>query len=845
LLRFNHIDMRRLLLLAALLVSLSAFADESPLVPREPAAKVIGGRHYILSAARVLRDDDRDALAERGVEIQAAMPGSRYLVRAAANADLSDSLLVRSLDPITAAHKLHASAIHAAANATAGYVRVSIMFHKDTAYDDAQRAIVAAGGSTVRPLAMRFEPLHRVTAQVPLGTLQSLAADERVLGIFGPLPKIKTNNAQAAVLSHVNIIQAAPYGLTGNGVQLSLFELSAPDNTHPEFGGRLDVSHFKGTYKGEVQHSTHVSGTMIASGIDPRARGMEPNATLHAFEACNDCDWLTAKQQDVPKTGSVADNNSWGFTMGWWNDDPDAGGMWTWVGSAEYFGAYEILAAALDSVARCSDDDCKIPAITLFVHSSGNEADKNGPSSAPFPHRHQDNNGATLKTETFCYSANGSGTDCPANVCTAGNSLKTGEPHCETARHPPNGPYTSLNFVAASKNTVAVGAIDVNGEIASFSSRGPTRDGRVKPDVVAKGVNQFSTLPSNSYGSADGTSMSSPVVTGISGLLVQQWRKTFNAEPMPWVIKGLLIAGTDDLGNPGPDFTYGFGLVNAKTSADLIINDATQGKRLRIGTAKQGDTIEIPFAVTQAGKARVVLTWQDPEVVFSETQVDDISAHALLNDLDLTVVGPDGSTTLPYVLNASTPTAFATRGRNTVDNTEMVEIPNAVAGNYKAVVNAREILSGSTQQFVVLTNEELGATVATCADATEPNDSEAAAYGPLASSATVVGRICSSSDTDFFKFHANNDSDIRISVTTHDTPVRVTITGGNHATFTQDIAANTTVLLHPALLPILAPRIAIDYSVRVAPTGTVGTDGRYELTPVYTLATSPRRRTTR
>ena len=59
--------------------------------------------------------------------------------------------------------------------------------------------------------------------------------------------------------------------------------------------------------------------------------------------------------------------------------------FWTYTGFSEYLGAYDIFAAAIDSVARCADDDCTRPATTLFVHSSGNEADKNGPGSAPFP----------------------------------------------------------------------------------------------------------------------------------------------------------------------------------------------------------------------------------------------------------------------------------------------------------------------------------------------------------------------------------------------------------------------------------------------------------------------------
>ena len=65
----------------------------------------------------------------------------------------------------------------------------------------------------------------------------------------------------------------------------------------------------------------------------------------------------------------------------------------------------------------------------------------------------------------------------------------------------------------------------------------------MKPDVVAKGVAQFSTAPSNGYRSLNGTSMSSPVVTGISALLVEQWRKTFSGQnPTPEMLETSRIA---------------------------------------------------------------------------------------------------------------------------------------------------------------------------------------------------------------------------------------------------------------------------------------------------------------
>ena len=122
----------------------------------------------------------------------------------------------------------------------------------------------------------------------------------------------------AAALSHVTPLFSAPYNLTGSGVVLSEYELAPADTTHPEFGGRL-TSHVTGSATGsESRHPTHVAGTMIASGIDPRAKGMAPGATAHEFHATGDpAIDLNSKQNDLVPLGVVADNNSWGYSLGW------------------------------------------------------------------------------------------------------------------------------------------------------------------------------------------------------------------------------------------------------------------------------------------------------------------------------------------------------------------------------------------------------------------------------------------------------------------------------------------------------------------------------------------------
>ena len=108
--------------------------------------------------------------------------------------------------------------------------------------------------------------------------------------------------------------------------------------------------------------------------------------------------------------------------------------------------------------------------------------------------------------------------------------------------------------------------------ISSFSSTGPTDDGRIKPDLVANGVNLTSTdIGGYDYLTISGTSMSSPNACGSATLLVDQYKRLFGGAMRASTLKALLIQTADDIGNPGPDYFFGWGLINVKRAADLLI----------------------------------------------------------------------------------------------------------------------------------------------------------------------------------------------------------------------------------------------------------------------------------
>jgi PGF-pre-PGF domain-containing protein len=124
----------------------------------------------------------------------------------------------------------------------------------------------------------------------------------------------------------------------------------------------------------------------------------------------------------------------------------------------------------------------------------------------------------------------------------------------------------SVGIPASAKNVISVGAVNNDKEIASFSSRGPTKDGRIKPEVVAPGVS-ISAPAANSvdeYIVYSGTSMATPFVSGVVALIHEM-----NYTITPNEIRNLFMNSSEDRGEVGPDNVYGYGVIN---TLNLIVN---------------------------------------------------------------------------------------------------------------------------------------------------------------------------------------------------------------------------------------------------------------------------------
>ena len=258
-----------------------------------------------------------------------------------------------------------------------------------------------------------------------------------------------------------------------------------------------------------------------------------------------------------------------------------------------------------------------------------------------------------------------------------------------------NGRYRSRGDYASAKNSLTIGASLDNGDIASFSSRGPTFDGRLLPQVVGTGVNLVSAFGRGSrsdYARASGTSMSSPSIAGVAALLMDaapQFKEqpaAVRARLMASAIKPdafLADARMFPLHNgdgPGTlQHQYGLGQVSARTS--VLSRDAEDGwvngsAIVEVGAAEYGyQDVQVPEG---ASRLDIVMTWDEPP--------SDTFAQSVLNDLDLWV-DRDVSCTPDQAAcgNAAS--------RSDKDNVEWLILRNPPAGTYRLKVVPKRTLS--------------------------------------------------------------------------------------------------------------------------------------------------------
>ena len=138
------------------------------------------------------------------------------------------------------------------------------------------------------------------------------------------------------------------------------------------------------------------------------------------------------------------------------------------------------------------------------------------------------------------------------------------------------------------KNIISVAALTPGGEMTDFSSFGPHRDGRMFPIISARGESVYSVMPEQSYDWMSGTSMSCPTAAGHLALLTQRWGQLHGgALPFNYYLKALIANTADDKGNAGPDYKFGFGVLNSIAAVTAMENNWHHFASLSRGGAAQ------------------------------------------------------------------------------------------------------------------------------------------------------------------------------------------------------------------------------------------------------------------
>ncbi|KOY86678.1 hypothetical protein AD998_11455 [bacterium 336/3] len=254
-----------------------------------------------------------------------------------------------------------------------------------------------------------------------------------------------------------------------------------------------------------------------------------------------------------------------------------------------------------------------------------------------------------------------------------------------------SGFFTITGGRKAGKNVMAIGNLTKTDVIASSSSRGPSADGRLKPEICAVGTSVLSTGENNTYYSSTGTSMACPAISGTLAVMYHAYKSlNSNNNPTSALIKAILMNTADDLGNANPDYIYGYGRVNARRAVLTL-----EGNRYFESSISQGGanthTINVPAGTKQL---KVMVYWNDYEGTSA-------SSNPLVNNLNMTITTPASTTVQPWILDSANPSSLATRGTDNKNNSEQITIDDPATGNHTVNIAGTTIPQGP-QNYVVV-----------------------------------------------------------------------------------------------------------------------------------------------
>jgi subtilisin family serine protease len=457
------------------------------------------------------------------------------------------------------------------------------------------------------------------------------------------------------------------YHLRGKNILVGLWDAGKIRTTHTEFGSRVYTldSGFE-----IVGHATHVAGTIGAAGLDSKATGMANQCFIEGYDWDNDDIEMRQAAQD----GLLLSNHSYGYIHGFDYNSEER--RWEWYGDIDIDEKEDFRFGFYNRDAREWDDVAYDNPYYLIVKSAGNDR-LEGPA-----------NGG----EHYVY-------DGGWKVSYKLRNLDGG----------PDG-FDCIGTRATAKNILTVGAVNdiENGfqgpedvVMTNFSTFGPTDDGRIKPDIVGNGTNLYSSYneSDNDYNILTGTSMATPNVAGSLALLQELHHKKYGTYMKSATLKGLVLHSADDAGNEGPDYKFGWGLLNTRSAASLIIHPSHP---LLEDSIMEGEVRRFNFYAPGDSSIKVTLCWTDPRGPFLPDALDPTDL-ILVNDLDVRLIrSKDSAVTEPYILDPGSPEDPAERGDNFRDNVEQIVLPLAAKGYYEVVISHKNSLTDSMQHLSLI-----------------------------------------------------------------------------------------------------------------------------------------------
>ncbi len=580
------------------------------------------------------------------------------------------------------------------------------------------------------------------------------ATDASVIGVN----KIWPGGANAATLNGGGITTPP------TGTYIGQFEQFIPYLNHVEFSSpsRVTDADVLGSFD---THATSVAGVMIAEGLSSAAKGIAYNAQIIAH-SWND-PYGTILSQAAAE--SRISNHSYGTVFGWDSavrtipvpNQPSIirtvnyfiGDIFASTAESPYYGLY-------NSQARQADETAYLQPYQLMTASAGNERGQNefaGYKSIYIgenPYFVAQAGQITLGIQedvlfngsnywyfsqgTLSVTSPGTGSEQIVFTPNLGQSATSlsGKPGADGGNL---GFDTIPQGLQVAKNVLTVGSVTSAGGlwfqaqsstvVGKGTVFGPTDDGRVKPDVMANGVNVNSPklaivggVPQNNQyeTTGSGTSFSAASVTGGAALLSELQERALNYGPKEPLraatLKGVIIHTATDISTTGPDYRSGWGTAQIDKAAALIQANYNSSARTYIKEVVIPNSGEVAFTVRAAGSQQIKVTasWTDPvaqpdpitgllpdQQAWTETSPGsgtyvEPTNSVLNNNIDVRVYPITDNTTnpptlgtaiMPWKLNPASPALAAIRGQNDVDNVEQVLTPTSpVAGTYYRVI---------------------------------------------------------------------------------------------------------------------------------------------------------------